>query len=196
MTLQVKRLSDKAVLPVRGSEWAAGYDLSASRPTVIKAGGRGIVATDLSIACPAGTYGRIAPRSGLTVKNGIHVGAGVVDADYRGPVGVVLFNLGTEDLQIQPGDRIAQLILESIVMAPVEEVDELDDTVRGSDGFGSTGVEGMPPDAKRPRNTTAVTTNNTIISPANSNSDDDNEEKDDSNATAAAMDVSPNDDKQ
>ncbi|KAG7349107.1 deoxyuridine 5'-triphosphate nucleotidohydrolase [Nitzschia inconspicua] len=196
MTLQVKRLSDTAVLPVRGSEWAAGYDLSASQPTVIKAGGRGIVATDLSIACPAGTYGRIAPRSGLTVKKGIHVGAGVVDADYRGPVGVVLFNLGTEDLQIQPGDRIAQLILESIVMAPVEEVDELDDTVRGSDGFGSTGVEGIPPDAKRQRNTTTTTnTNNTIISPANSNSDDDNEKKDDSNA-AAAMDVSPNDDKQ
>mmetsp|Transcript_15119 Transcript_15119/g.26190 ORF Transcript_15119/g.26190 Transcript_15119/m.26190 type:complete len:242 (-) Transcript_15119:169-894(-) len=140
-SLQVKRLSETAVLPVRGSEWAAGYDLAASKATTIPPGGRGIVATDLSIAVPAGTYGRIAPRSGLTVKKGIHVGAGVVDADYRGPVGVVLFNLGEEPLNVQPGDRIAQLILESIVMAPVEEVEELDETVRGSGGFGSTGIE-------------------------------------------------------
>ena len=96
--------------------------------------------TDLSIACPPGTYGRVAPRSGLTVKNGIHVGAGVIDADYRGPVGVVLFNLGQEDFVIQVGDRIAQLILEKVCIATVEEVDELDSTVRGSGGFGSTGI--------------------------------------------------------
>lgn len=142
-TLQCVRLSESAVLPVRGSEWAAGYDLSASQPTTIKAGGRGIVKTDLQISCPAGTYGRIAPRSGLTVKKGIHVGAGVVDADYRGPVRVVLFNLGDEDLEVKPGDRIAQLILEKIVMAPVEEVEKLSETVRGAGGFGSTGMESL-----------------------------------------------------
>ena len=142
-TLQVVKLSETAVLPVRGSEWAAGYDLSASQPTTIAAGGRGIVKTDLKISCPAGTYGRIAPRSGLTVKKGIHVGAGVIDADYRGPVGVVLFNLGEEDLEVKQGDRIAQLILEKIVMAPVEEVKELSQTVRGAGGFGSTGIESL-----------------------------------------------------
>jgi deoxyuridine 5'-triphosphate nucleotidohydrolase len=142
-TLQVVRLSESAVLPERGSEWAAGYDLSASQPATIVAGGRGIVPTDLQIGCPAGTYGRIAPRSGLTVKKGIHVGAGVVDADYRGPVGVVLFNLGDEDLEVKQGDRIAQLILEKIVMAPVEEVKELSETVRGAGGFGSTGMESL-----------------------------------------------------
>ena len=107
---------------------------------VLEPGKRCICPTDLSIACPAGTYGRIAPRSGLTVKFGIHVGAGVVDADYRGPVGVVLFNLGEEPFTIQKGDRIAQLVLESIVLAPVQEVSELDETVRGAGGFGSTGV--------------------------------------------------------
>jgi dUTP pyrophosphatase len=145
--LLVKKLSPKAILPVRGSEYAAGYDLSASEPTTIPAGGRGIVKTDLAISCPAGTYGRVAPRSGLTVKKGIHVGAGVIDADYRGPVGVVLFNLGDEDLKIEHGDRIAQLILEQIVMAPVVDVgdDELEATVRGAGGFGSTGVSGGPP---------------------------------------------------
>jgi dUTP pyrophosphatase len=176
LTLQVKKLSESAILPIRGSEWAAGYDLSAAQAMTIPAGKRGIVPTDLSIACPAGTYGRIAPRSGLTVKMGIHVGAGVVDADYRGPVGVVLFNLGDDDFHITPGDRIAQLILEQIVMAPVEEVNELDDTVRGSSGFGSTGVEGLPcsssssgggNDINKKRKTSTTTS----ISPSNSSSE-------------------------
>jgi dUTPase len=76
----------------------------------------------------------------LTVKYGIHVGAGVIDADYRGEVGVVLFNLGQDPFVIAPGDRIAQLVLEQIVMAPIQEVDELEATVRGTGGFGSTGV--------------------------------------------------------
>jgi dUTP pyrophosphatase len=138
--LRVKRLSDNAVLPTRGTEWSAGYDLSSAKALSIPPGSRAIVPTDLSLACPAGTYGRVAPRSGLTVKHGIHVGAGVIDADYRGPVGVVLFNLGDKDFEIQIGDRVAQLVLEQIVMAPVEEVDALEDTVRGSGGFGSTGV--------------------------------------------------------
>ena len=138
--LRVKKLSAVATIPSRGSEWSAGYDLSSAKAMTIAPGERAIVPTDLSIACPAGTYGRIAPRSGLTVKKGIHVGAGVVDADYRGPVGVVLFNLGDKDFEINVGDRVAQLILEQIMMAPVEEVEELEETVRGSGGFGSTGV--------------------------------------------------------
>lgn len=140
-TLLVKKLSDDATTPTRGSEWSAGYDLSASRPATIPPGGRGIVHTDLSIACPAGTYARIAPRSGLAIKKGIDVGAGVVDADYRGPVGVILFNLDSENaFEVQIGDRIAQLILEKISMAAIQEVKELDATVRGAGGFGSTGV--------------------------------------------------------
>jgi dUTP pyrophosphatase len=139
-SLRVKRLSDKAVLPTRGSEWSAGYDLSSAKALSIPPGGRAIVPTDLSIACPAGTYGRVAPRSGLTVKHGIHVGAGVIDADYRGPVGVVLFNLGDNEFHIQPGDRVAQLVLEQIMIVPVEEVEALEETVRGSGGFGSTGI--------------------------------------------------------
>ena len=138
--LQVKRLSENAIVPTRGSPLSAGYDLSSAEETVIPAGGKGIVKTDLSIACPEGTYGRIAPRSGLAVKKFIDVGAGVVDADYRGPVGVVLFNFGKQDFVVQPGDRIAQLILEQVCMADVMEVDELTDTVRGAGGFGSTGV--------------------------------------------------------
>lgn len=140
VALQVQKLRPEATLPTRGSEWSAGYDLSAAEPKTIPPGGRAVVKTALAIACPGGTYGRIAPRSGLTVKKGIHVGAGVVDADYRGEVGVVLFNLGESDFVVETGDRIAQLVLESIVMAPIQEVEQLDATVRGAGGFGSTGV--------------------------------------------------------
>ena len=91
------------------------------------------------MAIPEGTYGRVAPRSGLAAKHHLDVGAGVIDADYRGPVGVVMFNLGQTDYPVKKGDRIAQLILEKILMAEIEEVDDLDDTERGEGGFGSTG---------------------------------------------------------
>jgi deoxyuridine 5'-triphosphate nucleotidohydrolase len=139
--LEVKKLSDNAIIPSRGSPLSAGYDLSSAESTIIKAGGKGIVKTDLSVACPEGTYGRIAPRSGLAVKKFIDVGAGVVDADYRGPVGVVLFNFGEEDFVVNQGDRVAQLILEKISMADTVTVEELTDTERGAGGFGSTGVK-------------------------------------------------------
>lgn len=138
--LRIQKLSDKAITPTRGSEWSAGLDLYSAEAKVIQPQGRAVVKTDLRIACPKGTYGRIAPRSGLTVKHGIDVGAGVVDADYRGPVGVVLFNLGDKDFSIRQGDRIAQLVLEQIVMAPIEVVEDLEATERGAGGFGSTGT--------------------------------------------------------
>ena len=81
-----------------------------------------------------------APRSGLAWKHSIDVGAGVIDADYRGPVGIILFNYSDEAFEVKPGDRIAQLILEKIVTPEVLLVDDLDSTVRGAGGFGSTGV--------------------------------------------------------
>ena len=91
---------------------------------------------------------RIAPRSGLAYKRGIDVGAGVIDADYRGPVGVVLFNFGDAALEIRRGDRIAQLILERIVLPDVVECDELPEVgARGEAGFGSTGVSSKDADA-------------------------------------------------
>ncbi|KAI8611930.1 dUTPase-like protein [Chytriomyces sp. MP71] len=140
VTLQVKLLSEKAKLPARGSVGAAGYDLFAAKDCTIPSNGRAIVPTDISIAVPHGTYGRVAPRSGLAVKHFLDVGAGVIDADYRGPVGVVMFNFGSADFEVKEGDRIAQLILEKIETAQIEQVDELDATVRGAGGFGSTGV--------------------------------------------------------
>ena len=141
MSLLVKRLSPNAILPVRATVGAAGYDLASAENTVVPAMGKVIVKTDLAITVPLGTYGRIAPRSGLAWKSHIGVGAGTIDRDYEGPVGVVLFNHGTEDLKINMGDRIAQLILTKITTPEVVEVAVLEKTERGSGGFGSTGME-------------------------------------------------------
>eukprot|EP00434_Breviolum_minutum_P035350 symbB.v1.2.031287.t1/scaffold3617.1/size53222/1 len=136
----VKRVNPSAVLPIRGSVAAAGFDLAAAEATSIPAGGKGVVKTGLCIAIPEGTYARVAPRSGLAVKKMLHTGAGVVDYDYRGEVGVVLFNHGTEDFVVAVGDRVAQLILEQHVLVDCYEVKSLAETARGAGGFGSTGV--------------------------------------------------------
>lgn len=113
--------------------------------------GKALCKTDIAIAIPEFTYARVAPRSGLAWKNSIDVGAGVIDYDYRGNVGVILFNHSDIDFEVKRGDRIAQLILERISMADVQEVEELNETVRGTGGFGSTGVSagGSAAEAKR-----------------------------------------------
>lgn len=110
----MKLLSSTAKPPTRGSAFAAGYDLYASKPTSIPARGKVLVDTDISIAVPAGTYGRVAPRSGLASKHSIDVGAGVIDADYRGPLKVLLFNFGEKDFAVAEGERVAQLIIERV----------------------------------------------------------------------------------
>lgn len=139
--LYIRKLSVHARAPYRASQNAAGWDLCSAAKQIIEPGGRALIPTDLAIRVPDGTYGRIAPRSGLSLRHGIHVGAGVIDADYRGNVGVLLFNLGTSPFVVNYGDRIAQLILEKIcVVNGVMEVDDLDETTRGASGFGSTGL--------------------------------------------------------
>eukprot|EP01134_Creolimax_fragrantissima_P006096 CFRG6096T1 len=137
--MKVKKHSADAVIPVKGSAMAAGFDLFSAHDGVIPAEGKAIIKTDISIAIPEGCYGRVAPRSGLSWKHHIDVGAGVIDGDYRGIVGVVLFNHAKLDYKVSKGDRVAQLILEKYVVAEIEEVEELDDTERGAGGFGSTG---------------------------------------------------------
>ncbi|RPA81317.1 deoxyuridine 5'-triphosphate nucleotidohydrolase [Ascobolus immersus RN42] len=137
--LQIKKLVANARLPTRGSAAAAGWDLCSAEDTVIEAGQRKLVSTGLAMAIPGGCYGRVAPRSGLAVKHGINTGAGVIDADYRGEVKVVLFNFGDQKFEIKEGDRIAQLILERIYVPELQEVEVLEESVRGAGGFGSTG---------------------------------------------------------
>lgn len=119
IVLRVKKLSENGRAPERCSPHAAGYDLFSAVETTIPARGKQLVATDISIAVPEGHYGRVAPRSGLAHKHFIDVGAGVIDADYRGPLGVILFNFGETDFKIQKGDRIAQIIMERISTPPI-----------------------------------------------------------------------------
>ena len=138
--LRVKILTESSKLPSRGSAFAAGYDLYANESVVVKTKNRVVVSTGIAIAVPAGTYGRVAPRSGLAVKHGIDIGAGVIDADYTGEVKIVIFNHGNDDYTINAGDRIAQLIIEKICTPDILKVDELQRTVRNASGWGSTGV--------------------------------------------------------
>ena len=137
--LRVKRISDDATLPTRGSLGAVGYDLACTQDFVLDTQSHTLVSTGLGFQLPSGVYGRVAPRSGLTVKHGIHIGAGVIDPDYMGEVKVAMFNLGLQPVEFKKGDRIAQLILERCEVPDVLEVDILVSTSRGESGFGSTG---------------------------------------------------------
>ena len=138
--LCVKRLVQDATLPTRGSSGAVGYDLYSIDEVVVSPSQRALVGTGVAVILPMNVYGRVAPRSGLAVKHGIQVGAGVVDPDYRGEIKVVLFNQCDKDFEIKKGDRIAQLVLERCETPDVREIESLDETDRGSGGFGSTGA--------------------------------------------------------
>ncbi len=164
--LPIKLLSVFARVPTYGSYDAAGLDLAADLSlhstglnplTLIPKGQRSVthpdkfilkiypgermlIHTGVSMAVPAGHYGRVAPRSGLAMKNGIDVLAGVIDSDYRGEVGVILINHGGTPVEIKHGDRVAQLIIEKSASVVVEEIDELPVSKRGEAGFGSTGA--------------------------------------------------------
>lgn len=124
-TLKVQKMHNDAKVPTRGSEFAAGYDLYACSECIVHEGKRFVVPTGIRIKIPDGCYARIASRSGLTVKNGIEVGAGVIDRDYDGEIRVVLFNHGNRPFRIYQGYRIAQLILERYEHAEVVEDPEL-----------------------------------------------------------------------
>lgn len=141
MNIQIKKLSDKAKIPTQGSKYAAGYDLYAAEEVLVNTIGRKLVKTNISISIPEGYYGRIAPRSGLAYKNGIDVLAGVIDSDYRGDIGVILFNTDHNlDFEVNVGDRIAQIIIEKCHSVNWETVETLNATVRSEGGFGSSGV--------------------------------------------------------
>ena len=138
--LLVVKMSPLATTPRRSSALAAGYDLYSAHEYVVPARGKVLAKTDIQICLPPGTYGRIAPRSGLAWHNHIDIGAGVVDGDYRGNVTVLLYNHSDVDFRVQPGDRIGQIICEKIAFPDIELRDSLDETSRGGKGFGSTGT--------------------------------------------------------
>ena len=141
--VRLKRLphGEGLALPCYATAGAAGMDVLAAEEVVIAPGQRHAVATGLAVAIPPGYEIQVRPRSGLALKQGITVPntPGTIDSDYRGELKVILINHGTEDFPIARGDRIAQLVLAPVTLAAWDEVEELDDTQRGSDGFGSTG---------------------------------------------------------
>ncbi|XP_030622178.1 deoxyuridine 5'-triphosphate nucleotidohydrolase, mitochondrial [Chanos chanos] len=139
VVLKFAKLSENATIPTKGSSRAAGYDLYSAYDYSVGPMDKVIVKTDIQIAVPSGCYGRVAPRSGLAAKHFIDVGAGVVDEDYRGNVGVVLFNFSKETFEVKKGDRVAQLICEKICYPELVQLESLDETERGAGGFGSTG---------------------------------------------------------
>jgi dUTP pyrophosphatase len=112
-------------------------------PVVIGAGERALIPTGLAIALPEGTEGQVRPRSGLALQHGLTVlnAPGTIDGDYRGEIGVILINLSRESFRVTRGMRIAQLVVQSVIRARVQEVDRLDETSRGGGGFGSTGID-------------------------------------------------------
>ena len=138
--LRVKKLVQDAIIPTRGSGGAVGYDLYSVDEVVLSPSQRTLVGTGVAVVLPMKVYGRVAPRSGLTVKHGIHVGAGVIDPDYTGEIKVALFNLGDGPFEVKKGDRIAQLILDRCETPYVREITEMSETQRGDGGFGSTGA--------------------------------------------------------
>ena len=135
--LQVRTLCPNAIIPERATPGAIGYDLRATTTIEIPVGERACVPTGIAIELPENTYRRIAPRSGLTVKKNIDIGAGVINPDYRGELKVVMINHGKETHQVQPGDKVAQLIVENAQTPDVVKVTELTDTTRDNKGFGS-----------------------------------------------------------
>ena len=138
--LKCVRLTENARIPTRGTYRSVGHDLYSAYEYTIRAGGQALVKTDLQIAMPPGCYGRIASRSSLAHFHGINVGAGVIDPDYRGNVGAVLFNLSSQDYVVRKGDRCAQIILEQAYVPFIVEVESLPrNQQRQRESFGSTG---------------------------------------------------------
>ena len=153
IAIRLKRLAhgEGLPLPVYATAHAAGMDIVSAEELVLAPGARHAVATGFAIAIPEGYEVQVRPRSGLALKHGITClnTPGTIDADYRGEVKVILANLGTEPFHIGRGDRVAQLVPAPVQRARFEEVDALDETERGSGGFGSTGHRAQHPAAAK-----------------------------------------------
>lgn len=143
MKLYVKKLHDNVVLPTYQTSSSAGMDLAAviKEPVTLAPHGRAVVPTGIAIALPEGYEAQVRGRSGLAAKHGVMPanGIGTIDADYRGEIGVILLNTSTEPFIIEPGMRIAQLVVARYERIDWEVVESLEETERGNGGFGSTG---------------------------------------------------------
>ena len=141
--VNIKKLNENAIIPTYGTEYAAGADLYAcmDEAVTINPGQTSFIKTGLAMEVPVGYAGLIYARSGLACKKGLAPAnkVGVIDSDYRGEIMVALHNHSTEAVVVESGERIAQLVITPYIVAVFNQVDELEDTVRGEGGFGSTG---------------------------------------------------------
>ncbi|WP_370511200.1 dUTP diphosphatase [Corynebacterium sp. SY003] len=143
-SVQIRRLDTELPIPVRAHRGDAGVDLYSTETISIEPGQRVLVGTGIAIALPLGTVGLIHPRSGRAWKEGLSIvnTPGTIDADYRGEIKVCLINLDPHTpIEIKRGQRIAQLVVQKVELVDFIEVDELDATIRGADGYGSTGIK-------------------------------------------------------
>lgn len=144
--IEIQKLHPQAVLPRYMTQLAAGMDVCAvlDAPVSLAPGQRRLLSTGLAFAIPEGFEVQVRPRSGLAIKHGIGIvnSPGTIDADYRGEIKIILINFGQEEFIINPGERIAQLVVAPVVRATLAEVDVLSATQRGSGGFGHTGQQG------------------------------------------------------
>ena len=139
--LKIHRTDKSVEMPFYAKANDAAFDLRSADVKLVKPGEKVIVKTGIRMAIPEGYAGLIWDRSGLAAKNGLHCLAGVIDSGYRGEVGVVIKNLGEEEMLIEKNMRIAQMLIQPVESARIMEVEELDDTDRGEGGFGHTGVK-------------------------------------------------------
>ena len=140
ISIKCKKLLDSASVPTRAHEHDAGWDLYSSERSFVISSKRKVVSTSISLAIPDGYVGLIWPRSGLAAKKGIDVFAGVIDSGYRGEIKVCLYNSSGVNFEINKGDRIAQIIFHKLPQTEMLEVGSLEDSIRGDEGFGSSGV--------------------------------------------------------
>ncbi|MGN0560692.1 MAG: dUTP diphosphatase [Candidatus Fimenecus sp.] len=145
-TLKIRKVSENAVIPKRATGGSAGLDLCAciDKPITLNGGETALIPTGLAIELPSAEYGAfVFARSGLAIKHGIGLlnSVGVIDSDYRGEIKVGVINQISEAYTIEPGERVAQMVIMPVSMMPVEEVETLGETDRGAGGFGSTGTK-------------------------------------------------------
>ena len=142
MTVKFRRIDPSAELPTYAHPGDAGMDIRSIEELTIEPGARALVHTGLVMVLPPGYEAQVRPRSGLALKNGVTVlnTPGTIDEGYRGEIGVILANFGSEPFKVEKGAKIAQMVIAPCACAEIVETDEVDDTVRGTGGFGSSGL--------------------------------------------------------
>ena len=140
MLIKFQKILAEAIIPSYAHPGDAGMDIFSAEEAIIKAGERKSIKTGLKMELPEGFVGLVWDKSGLALKNGIKTMAGVIDSCYRGEIGIVLVNLSGQDYKIEKGQKIAQMLIQKIELAEIEEARELSETKRSEGGFGSTGL--------------------------------------------------------